>query len=139
MTRHAAGWRSHCPISFALDVIGDRWTLLILRDLLIEGKTTYGEIQSSEERIATNLLADRLAWLEHQGIVRKRRDPQERRRVIYRVTQKGRDLLPVMLEMIRWSAKYDPATAAPSPFVKRIAADRDGVLRDLAAGPLRRA
>lgn len=124
MTRYAPGQRSHCPISFALDIVGDRWTLLILRDLLMNGKTSYGDLLSSEEGIATNILADRLVWLETHGIL-------ERRRQSYRVTAKGLDLLPVMLEMVAWSAKYDPQTAAPRPFVKRIAKNRAEVLADL--------
>jgi DNA-binding HxlR family transcriptional regulator len=136
MTRHAAGWRSHCPISFALDVFGDRWTLLVMRDLLLRGKRTYGEFLASEEGIATNVLADRLAWLEAHGILRTAKDPDEGRRVIYEVTPKGRDLLPVLLEMVMWSARYDAHTAAPAPFVKRIARDRAGVIRNLSAGIL---
>lgn len=126
MTRYAPGHRSHCPISFALDVIGDRWTLLILRDLLMNGKKTYGEMLASEEAIATNVLADRLAWLESHGILEKRRQS-------YHVTAKGLDLLPVMLDMVAWSAKYDPHTAAPRPFVKRMAKDRAQVLAELIA------
>ncbi len=126
MTRYAPGRRSHCPISFALDLVGDRWTLLILRDLLMNGKKAYGELLASEEGIATNVLADRLAWLEHHGILEKR--PQE-----YRVTPKGMDLLPVMLEMVTWSAKYDPDTAAPRAFVKRIAQNRAQVVSELKA------
>ena len=126
MTRYAPGHRSHCPISFALDIVGDRWTLLILRDLLMKGKATYGELLTADEGIATNVLADRLAWLEHHGILNQEGSA-------YRVTPKGLDLLPVMVEMIAWSAKYDPRTAAPPAFVKRIARDRRKLLADLAA------
>jgi DNA-binding HxlR family transcriptional regulator len=126
MTRYAPGDRSHCPISFALDILGDRWTLLILRDLLMKEKRTYGDLLASEEGIATNILADRLKWLEAHGIV------EEQRRT-YRVTIKGMDLLPMMLEMIAWSAKYDPHTAAPRAFVKRLARNRDEVLAGLIA------
>jgi DNA-binding HxlR family transcriptional regulator len=126
MTRYAPGDRSHCPISFALDILGDRWTLLILRDLLMKEKQSYGDLLASEEGIATNILADRLKWLEAHGIV------EEQRRT-YRVTAKGMDLLPMMLEMIAWSAKYDPHTAAPRAFVKRLARNRDEVLAGLIA------
>ena len=123
MTRHAPGHRSHCPISFALDIVGDRWTLLILRDLLMNEKKSYGDLLASEEGIATNILADRLQWLEAHGIV------EERRRT-YRVTAKGLDLLPVMVEMIAWSAQYDPHTAAPRAIIRQIAKDRTQVLAD---------
>lgn len=136
MTRRKEGRRSHCPISFALDVWGDRWTLVVMRDILLRGKATYGEFLASEEGIATNVLADRLAWLERQGIVTKARDPREHRRVVYRATRKGLDLLPIMLDMVLWSARYDPDTAAPAPLVRRIAGDREGVIRDVAAGAI---
>jgi DNA-binding HxlR family transcriptional regulator len=133
MTRLRAGGRSHCPVSFALDVFGDRWTLLVIRDLLLRGKRTYGEFLASEEGMATNVLADRLEWLEAQGIVRRSRDGRERRRVIYELTQKGIDLLPIVIEMIAWSAKHDPKTAAPEAFVHRVARDREAVMRDVIA------
>jgi DNA-binding HxlR family transcriptional regulator len=126
MTRYAPGHRSHCPISFALDIVGDRWTLLILRDLLMKEKKSYGDLLASEEGIATNILADRLQWLEAHGIV-------EERRRSYRVTAKGMDLLPMMVEMIAWSAKYDPHTAAPRAIVRQIARDRAQVLADFKA------
>jgi DNA-binding HxlR family transcriptional regulator len=133
MTRLRAGGRSHCPVSFALDVFGDRWTLLVIRDLLLRGKKTYGEFLASEEGMATNVLADRLEWLEAQGIVRRSRDRRERRRVIYELTPKGVDLLPIVIEMIAWSAKHDPKTAAPPAFVRRVAQDREEVMRDVLA------
>ncbi len=128
MTRRTEGWRSHCPISFALDVFGDRWTLLVIRDLLLGGKATYGEFLASEEGMATNILADRLTWLEAQGIVTRSRDPDHGRRLMYRLTRKGIDLLPILLEMVAWSAKYDPETAAPPGFASRLARDRDAVM-----------
>jgi DNA-binding HxlR family transcriptional regulator len=128
MTRHAPGHRSHCPISFALDIVGDRWTLLVLRDLLMRGKQTYGDLLASEEGIATNVLADRLAWLEEQEIL------QRARRGGYRVTRKGLDLLPAILELVRWSAKYDPLSAAPPPLVKRIAVNQAQVVADVVTG-----
>jgi len=124
MTRYAPGHRFHCPISFALDIVGDRWTLLILRDLLMNGKQTYGDLLASEEGIATNVLADRLAWLEAHGLLKKHP-------TTYRVTAKGLDLLPMMIEMVAWSAKYDPHTAAPRPIVRRIAKNRAQVLAQL--------
>jgi len=126
VTRYAPGHRSHCPISFALDILGDRWTLLILRDLLMKQKKSYGEMLASEEGIATNILADRLNWLEAHGII-------EERRRSYRVTAKGMDLLPMIVEMIAWSAKYDPQTAAPRAIVRQIAKDRAQVLKDFTA------
>src|SRR5688500_1095083 len=120
MTRLRAGGRSHCPVSFALDVFGDRWTLLVMRDLRLRGRATYGVCLASESGMATSGLGDRLEWLEAQGIVRRSRDRRERRRVVYGLTQKGIDLLPILIEMIAWSAKYGPKTAAPEAFVHRV-------------------
>jgi DNA-binding HxlR family transcriptional regulator len=133
MTRLRVGGRSHCPVSFALDLFGDRWTLLVIRDLMLRGKKTYSEFLASEEGIATNVLADRLGWLEAHGIVKRSRDPRERRRVIYELTPKGIDLLPIVIEMITWSAKHDPKTAAPPAFVRRVTEDRATVMRDIIA------
>lgn len=99
-----------------------------MRDLLLRGTLTYGEFLGAEEGMATNVLADRLSWLIRQGIVTRSRDG---RNVVYSPTRKGLDLLPIMLEMVLWSARYDSDTAAPAAFVRRIAMDRAAVIRDL--------
>jgi DNA-binding HxlR family transcriptional regulator len=107
--------RSACAISKALEVIGDRWSLLILRDLMFTQKRSYSELQASEEKIATNILASRLAMLEANGIVIKSTDPENRRRVLYHLTMKGIDLLPVIMELKEWMKKYNPeVTNCPS-------------------------
>lgn len=126
--------RSDCPIGFALDAFGDRWTLLVVRDLLLQGKKTYGEFLASEEKIATNILAERLDWLKCRGIVQKEKDKTNRRKIIYHLTRKGLDLLPVMLEMVKWSWKYDPKTGTPPAFAKRLLSDREGLIRDILSG-----
>ncbi len=120
-----------CPIAFALDTFGDRWSLLIIRDIALMGSKTYGDFLKAGEGIATNILADRLKFLEAAGIIRKSRDPDNRRRYIYRLTEKGRDLVPIILEMIRWSAKYDPDTIARPHIVEKIEEDRDGFASEL--------
>ena len=104
--------RSDCPIHFALEVFGDAWTLLIIRDLMFKGRTTYTEFLRAEEGIATNVLADRLVRLEEDGIIDKEIGSGRGTGSGYRLTPKGIDLLPIMLEVIGWSAKYDPKTAA---------------------------
>ena len=111
--------RSHCPVSIALDAIGDRWSLLILRDIILRDKRRYHEFLNSEEGISTNILADRLARLEKQGLVSKSPDPGDRRQFLYAPTQKGVDLLPVVVEMARWSLKYSPI-ADRKPFAGRL-------------------
>jgi len=125
--------RSHCPIAFALDTFGDKWSLLVLRDLLFMGKRHYHEFLASEEGISTNILADRLRRLDAAGLIAKVRDQKNRRQYVYRPTQKGLDLLPIILEIVHWSAKYDSQTAAPPSFIRRLRNDREGLIREIAA------
>lgn len=116
--------RSDCPINFALQTFGDAWSLLVIRDLMFTGRATYTEFATAEERVATNVLADRLKALVHTGLIRKRGTG---RGAAYGLTEKGLDLLPAMLELVSWSARYDRHTAAPAEFVARIRKDRDKV------------
>jgi DNA-binding HxlR family transcriptional regulator len=104
--------RSHCPINFGLEAFGDRWSLLILRDIVFRGKKTYGEFLKSEEGIATNILASRLATLVAEGILKKRVHRDDARKDLYVLTEKGLDLIPLLFEMILWSAKYDSKSEA---------------------------
>lgn len=127
--------RSHCPISFALDVLGDRWTLLIVRDLLFKDKHYFREFADSEERVATNILTDRLARLEAHGILTREQEATNRRNVRYELTPKGRNLAPILVEVIRWSGKYDPLTAAPRSFLRQIERDREKLLRRIMQDP----
>lgn len=125
--------RSSCPIAFGLDLFGDRWTLLVLRDLIFEGKTRFRELVDSGERIATNVLAERLDRLVEAGVVVKVADGADRRRFAYAPTKKGLDLVPTMLEIVRWSAAHDPRTGAPPEFVKELERDREGAIRRVRA------
>ena len=124
---------NHCPIAFALDIFGDRWSLLILRDVLFKGKRRYKDLMESSEGIATNVLAQRLARLEARGILSKEVDQESKKQFIYQPTRKGLDLLPVLLELVRWSAIHDSETAAPSEFVRRLRADPAGLSAELLA------
>jgi len=126
--------RSHCPINFGLEIFGDRWTLLVLRDLLIEGKHSFKEFQASEEGISTNILADRLSRLEQSGLIASQRVAADTRQIHYRATPAGRALLPVLVELAYWGARHDAQTAAPSAFVKAYETDRSTLLRAMAAG-----
>lgn len=125
--------RSGCPISFALDIFGDRWTLLVVRDIMFVGKKHFGDFLASPEKIATNILSDRLGTLQAHGIVAKRADPHNARKVIYTLTPKGLDLIPAMLELILWGARHDAHTAAPAAFVQRIKEDRQALAVELRA------
>src|SRR5262245_61828638 len=106
--------KSDCPIHFALEVFGDTWSLLVIRDLMFKGRSSYTEFLRAEEGIATNVLADRLLRLEQDEIIERTESGR------YALTAKGVDLLPVMLDIIEWSAKYDPKTAADPEFVRRL-------------------
>ena len=123
--------RSHCPISYMLDILGDKWTLLVIRDILLMGKRTYGEFASSDEKIATNILADRLALLEEEGIIAKETDPVKKSRFIYSITKKGVDLLPVIIEMVRWSATYDKDTKVPKQVADKVINERDAFMQEI--------
>ena len=101
--------RSSCPVSCLLELIGDKWTLLVVRDLLFD-KHTFKELQSSPEKIPTNILADRLKRLEHSGLVRRELYQERPKRYTYHLTEKGLDLRPVMESMILWSNKHIPET-----------------------------
>lgn len=104
--------RSHCPINFCLESFGDKWTLLILRDIVFRGKSSYGEFLKSEEGFATNILAARLEHLEDEKILKKITDSEDARRNKFVLTEKGIDLIPILFEMMVWSEKYDPKSEA---------------------------
>ena len=130
--------RSVCPISYFLDFLGDKWTLLVVRDLMFMGKRRYGEFLASPEGIATNILADRLARLEAAGIIRKSDDPEGGSKGSYALTEKGLDLIPAMVELAAWGAKHDPNTGAPKSFVRRMKRDREGLISEIRRGQTKR-
>ena len=127
--------RSDCPISVALDLFGDRWTLLVIRDLAFKSKNSFTDFLASDERIARNVLADRLARLEAEGFIDKRPHHDDMRRSIYTLTERGLGLIPVLVEMILWSAREDPDTAADPDFVREATQDRDGLIQRLQQRP----
>lgn len=113
-----------CPIAFGLDTFGDRWSLLVIREIMLLGKTTYSDFQNIDEGIATNVLANRLKHLEAEGIIAKHRDPDNRRSYIYSLTEKGRDLASVMIEIILWSGRHDQRPQAMRAAADKIKKDR---------------
>jgi DNA-binding HxlR family transcriptional regulator len=127
--KHTHHRRSDCPINFALETFGDPWSLLIIRDIVYVGKKTYGEFLASEEGMATNILASRLAHLEQQGILVKKPSEQDKRREEYILTEKGLDLIPVLVEMANWSAEHDPQTAAPAAWITLMKTDREKMIQ----------
>ncbi|RAJ02345.1 HxlR family transcriptional regulator [Chitinophaga skermanii] len=98
--------RSGCPLNYGLEIFGDKWTLLIIRDLMFFNKKYYNEFLQSEEGISTNILADRLQLLEKNKFIRKEKDGEHKQKIIYRLTQKGIDLMPLLMEIGLWSDKY---------------------------------
>jgi DNA-binding HxlR family transcriptional regulator len=125
--------RSSCPISFALDFMGDKWTLVVLRDLIFARKRYFQELLESPEKIASNILASRLKQLEAAGMITRKADPDHGRRVVYAPTTKALDLLPVLVELIRWGLAHNPKTSAPAEIVRRIKQDREGFIAELRA------
>lgn len=115
--------RSGCPISLALEIFGDTWSLLIVRDLMFKGYRTFNEFLGAGEGIASNVLSDRLAKLEAAGILDKRQHPEDARRYEYRLTKKGIDLAPAIVEIVLWSARHLD-TDAPAPVVKSMTRER---------------
>ena len=117
--------RSPCPIASTLDILGDKWTLVVVRDLLL-GKSRYGEFLNSPEGISTNILADRLKALENAGLVSKAPSGSSETRNAYTLTEKGEALLPVLQEMCRWGNRFLPGTWVPPAFFmeRRIDPDR---------------
>ena len=126
--------KSHCAVNFALEAVGDQWTLLVVRDIAFDGKHTFKEFLASDERIASNILSNRLTQLEDGGIIAKQPNKNDRRAPLYTLTNKGIDLIPVLLELSSWSFKYDPETDADKDFAAVYYADPTMVTKRIQAG-----
>lgn len=122
--------RSGCPVSVSLEVLGDRWSLLIVRDLIIRGFRTFKEFQESGEGIATNILAGRLRKLEKSAIITAEPDDSDRRKVTYRLTEKGIDLAPLLLELLLWGARHEK-TGAPCTAIVAMEKNRAQLLAEV--------
>jgi DNA-binding HxlR family transcriptional regulator len=125
-----SGQRSACPVSISLEILGDRWSLLIIRDLMVRGYRTFKEFEDAGEGIATNILADRLRKLESVGILISEVEETDRRRMNYRLTEKGIDLAPVLLDLLIWGARHEN-TAAPCALVSEMERNREAVLAEV--------
>ena len=128
--RASSKHRSLCPVSISLEIFGDRWSLLIIRDLMVRGFHTFKDFQQSGEGIATNILADRLRKLESAAIVVAEPDGADGRKLNYRLTEKGIDLAPVLLELLIWAALHEQ-TGANCALVERMAANRAEILTEV--------
>lgn len=131
MKKKKLSFRSDCPISTSLDLFGDKWSLLIIRDMMFKGKSTYGEFLEAGEGIATNILADRLAHLECGGIISKHKHPDSKAKVLYKLTKKGVELVPVLVEIIEWSEKHHKVHPQAVEFAKMIKHEKNRVIKEL--------
>lgn len=122
--------RSECPISSSLDIWGDKWSLLIVRDLMFAKQCTYGDFLKSDEKIATNILASRLQMLEENDVITKQEHPQSKAKVLYKLTQKGIDLLPLMVEINLWASKYFTLSAERNAMLAEVKKDKDAFIKD---------
>jgi DNA-binding HxlR family transcriptional regulator len=111
--RASPKWRSGCPLNASVEILGDRWSLLIIRDMMLRGFRTYKEFLESYEGIATNILAVRLQKLIAHGIITTELDPSDGRKLIYSLTAKGIDLAPVLTEMVLWAAAHEETDNRP--------------------------
>jgi DNA-binding HxlR family transcriptional regulator len=118
--------RSGCPLNASVEMLGDRWSLLIIRDIMLRGFHSYKEFLESYEGIATNILADRLRKLEAYEIIGTERDPSDGRKVVYKLTAKGIDLAPVMAEMVLWAAAHEDT--GNEALVKELQKDKQGFI-----------
>lgn len=122
--------RSDCPISCSLDVFGDKWSLLIIRDVMLRGKLSYSEFLTSEEKIASNILVNRLNVLEEENILIKEVSATNKSKFVYSLTQKGADLLPIVIEIMDWGAKYNEQCPRRD-LGTQIKKDKAGVIKEL--------
>ncbi|MEC4727108.1 helix-turn-helix transcriptional regulator [Shewanella sp. D64] len=120
--RKTKNW-SGCPVRFGMSQFGDKWSFLIIRDLMFKGCKYYHEFIEAGEGISTNILATRLVDLESNGIISKSRDPAKGSRFIYELTVKGIELMPMMLALIDWAEKFDADTEVPKDFIKNLRND----------------
>ena len=122
--------RSDCPISSSLDVWGDKWSLLIVRDLMFKKQSTYGEFLKSDEKIATNILASRLLMLEENGIISKQDHPDSKAKVLYKLTEKGINLLPLLIEINLWAEKYSEIPESQKMILNAVKKDKVGFIEE---------
>lgn len=118
--------RSNCPLNIAMEMIGDRWSLLIVRDLMVMHARTFKDLMACPEKIASNILSDRLRKLVDTGIITTRADPVDARRITYHLTEKGVNLAPVIAELVLWAAKHEQT--GNQPLVELLQRDKPGAI-----------
>jgi len=121
--------RSGCPLNASVEMLGDRWSLLILRDMMLRGYETFNQLLRSDEKIATNILADRLRRLESYELISSQKDPADGRKLIYSLTPKGIDLAPVLTEMVLWAARHEET--GNQPLVRQMRTAKDQLIAEV--------
>ncbi len=116
-----------CPIVFSLDIFGDRWSLVILRDILLRDKRHFRELLASDERIASNILSDRLETLVRDGLLTREADSTNNSAAIYKPTRKALELLPMLFELMRWGIRYNPNADTSGPVMQQLLKDPEGL------------
>ena len=119
--------RSYCPISLSLEIFGDSWTLLVLRDMMFGGKRHFRELLQSDERISSNILADRLSMLVENGLLTKSGDPTHKQKAVYSLTEKAITLLPIVVQIGAWGSRWVPDA-------KKLDARSRKIIRDIQEG-----
>lgn len=123
--------RNGCPIAFSMESFGDKWTLLILREIILFNKKYYDELIAMQEGISTNILADRLKDMERRRFITRIKDAENKRRWIYKPTEKALDLIPMILELAIWSAKYDPYTEVTKKHIRAFTHNRQQTILEM--------
>ncbi|XEC95761.1 winged helix-turn-helix transcriptional regulator [Paenibacillus tarimensis] len=121
--------KSNCPINLTMEILGDSWSLLIIRDMMALGKSTFGEFLDSEERIGPSVLTDRLTHLERKGIISKKPSEVDKRRHIYSLTEKGMNLMPIVYEVAVWGSLNHAFSHAPDVWYQSMKYDKQLVLQ----------
>ena len=132
MPKKRAQRRSECPLNASVEMLGDRWSLLILRDMMLRGARTFKEFLGCYEGIATNILADRLRKLVAYGIITMEADATDGRRMTYVLTPKGIDLAPVLTEMVLWAARHEKT--GNQKLVRQMKKDKERFLAGIRRG-----
>lgn len=123
------GKRSDCPFSCSLDILGDKWTLLIIRDMVFFGKNTYSDFLKSPEGIATNVLASKLLQLEENGLIEKLEHPDSKAKFLYKLTPKGIGIIPILAEMYLWAEQYHSVPDRIKAKMKIFADNKEDAIR----------
>ena len=126
--------RSECPIASGLEVLGDRWTMLIIRDMMLTNRNEFGHFLKSAEGISTNILTERLERLQCHGLIKKLPHPSHGKKFIYELTESGKALAPVLCELAIWSAGMFPETVVPEELKQRFVKDKNGVIEQIKRG-----